>query len=195
MEKKILQEEKEYLKKVESEIDILQTSSTQLIKENKQEIEKQKEYFANSFYEGDNSDELASVNLQIEHLEQNIDRLEKLSSRLKKQKKNPYFGRFDFKAENEKDFNSYYIGIGHIQNNEEKKYYVYDWRADISSLYYDDAKGKVSYTCPAGEVHGNLNLKRQYKIENGVLKYYIDSSLVIDDNILMEELSKSPILL
>lgn len=191
MEKKILQEEKEYLKKVESEIDILQTSSTQLIKENKQEIEKQKEYFANSFYEGDNSDELASVNLQIEHLEQNIDRLEKLSSRLKKQKKNPYFGRFDFKVENEKDFNSYYIGIGHIQNNEEKKYYVYDWRADISSLYYDDAKGKVSYTCPAGEVHGNLNLKRQYKIENGVLKYYIDSSLVIDDNILMEELSKN----
>lgn len=191
MEKKVLQEEKEYLKKVESEIETLQTASVDGIKENKQEIERQKKYFASIFYDGDNSDELANINIQIENLEQNNDRLEKLSNRLKKQKKNPYFGRFDFKAENEKEFKPYYIGIGHIQNNEENKFYVYDWRADISSLYYDDVKGKVSYTCPTGDISGNLSLKRQYKIENGVLKYYIDSSLVIDDNILMEELSKN----
>ena len=191
MEKKVLQEEKEYLKKVESEIETLQTASVDGIKENKQEIERQKKYFASIFYDGDNSDELANINIQIENLEQSNDRLEKLSNRLKKQKKNPYFGRFDFKAENEKEFKPYYIGIGHIQNNEENKFYVYDWRADISSLYYDDVKGKVSYTCPTGDISGNLSLKRQYKIENGVLKYYIDSSLVIDDNILMEELSKN----
>ena len=135
MEKKVLQDEKDYLKKVESEIETLQTASINGIKENKLEIERQKKYFASIFYDGDNSDELANINIQIENLEQNNDRLERLSSRLKKQKKNPYFGRFDFKAENEKEFSSYYIGIGHVQNSEEKKYYVYDWRADISSLY------------------------------------------------------------
>ena len=36
-----------------------------------------------------------------------------------------------------------------------------------------------------------MSLKRQFKIENGTLKYYFDSNLVIDDNILMEELSKN----
>ena len=39
MEKKVLQEEKEYLKKVESEIETLQTASVDGIKENKQEID------------------------------------------------------------------------------------------------------------------------------------------------------------
>lgn len=193
MEKKILQEEKEYLKKVSNEIDLLQSSTLETIKQNRNEIEAQKAYFAENFYEikQDYGNELANINTQIENLECRNENLKKISYRLKKQKRNPYFGRFDFKAKNEKDFNSYYIGIGHIQNADEKKYYVYDWRADISSLYYDDESGKVSYSCPDGEIEGNLSLKRQYKIENGVLKYYIDSNLVIDDNILMEELSRN----
>ena len=58
-------------------------------------------------------------------------------------------------------------------------------------FYYDDVVGKTSYACNDGEIEGNLSLKRQFKIEQGVLRYYIDSNLVIDDNILMEELSKN----
>ena len=42
MEKKVLQDEKDYLKKVESEIETLQTASINGIKENKLEIERQK---------------------------------------------------------------------------------------------------------------------------------------------------------
>ncbi len=193
MERKILQEEKEYLKQVENEIDNLQAETAQSIKDTKVEIENQKKYFAENFYEikQDSGNELADINTQIENLENNKDRLEKLSKRLKKQKKSPYFGKFDFQAENEEKPSSYYIGIGHLNNQNNEINYVYDWRADISSLYYDDALGKTEYTCPEGIVKGNLSLKRQFKIENGVLKYYFDSSLVIDDNILMEELSKN----
>lgn len=117
--------------------------------------------------------------------------MEKLSKRLKKQKKTPYFGKFNFQADNEKELSSYYIGIGHLQDKEKGENLVYDWRADISSLYYDDVIGKTSYSCPTGKINGDLSLKRQFKIENGTLKYYFDSNLVIDDNILMEELSKN----
>ena len=38
---------------------------------------------------------------EIESLEQNNLTLSKLGNRLVKQKKNPYFGRFDFKADSE----------------------------------------------------------------------------------------------
>ena len=190
MERKVLQAEKEYLKNVENEIDTLQTSTAQSILDTKIEIENQKKYFAENFYEikQDYGNELANINIQIENLENNKDRLEKLSKRLKKQKKTPYFGKFNFQADNEKELSSYYIGIGHLQDKEKGENLVYDWRADISSLYYDDVIGKTSYSCPTGKINGDLSLKRQFKIENGTLKYYFDSNLVIDDNILMEEL-------
>ena len=190
MKEKVLQEEKKYLSQVQDVINKTQKSNTVIIKNNKVEIKKFKSYFAENFYEiNTDADELASINLQIENLEQNNLKLEKLSNRLEKQKKSPYFGKFEFQANTEKSPNSYYIGLGHVQDGENNL--VYDWRADISSLYYDDVLGKTSYICPDGEIKGNLSLKRQYKIEDGELKYYIDSNLVIDDNILMEELSKN----
>ena len=73
----------------------------------------------------------------------------------------------------------------------ENKNLVYDWRSDICSLYYEDKLGKNSYTCPDGKIDGDVSLKRQYKIEDGKLNYYIDSNMIIDDDILMEQLSKN----
>ena len=77
-----------------------------------------------------------------------------------------------------------------MQDNKNKNL-VYDWRSDICSLYYEDKLGKNSYTCQDGKIDGDVSLKRQYKIEDGKLNYYIDSNMVIDDDILMEQLSKN----
>ena len=194
MDDKTFEKEKKYLGNVEKTISNIIFKNSGQIEENKKRIKEFKEYFADTFNEiyspEDSNDEIANINIQIESLEQNNLTLEKHLRRLEKQKKSPYFGRFDFKANSEKSAKSYYIGIGHLQN-EDFDNLVYDWRADISSLYYDDAVGKTSYACNDGEIEGNLSLKRQFKIEQGVLRYYIDSNLVIDDNILMEELSKN----
>ncbi|MDE6583615.1 MAG: AAA family ATPase, partial [Clostridia bacterium] len=137
-----------------------------------------------------NKDEYASINIQIENMQIQNDNLHREVTRLDKQKKSPYFGRFDFKPNGEKLSSPYYIGLGFVKDNENNNL-VYDWRADICSLYYDDKVGKTSYTCPDGEIKGEVTLKRQYKIEKGELSYYIDSSMLIDDDILMEQLSKN----
>lgn len=191
MNNKVLEKEKQYLSAVHKVIDEKYEANQKLIGENISRINAFKKYFGENFYDinGDGA-EIVEINLQIENLEQNNLTLEKLNRRLKKQAKIPFFGRFDFANDGEKEPKSYYIGIGHLQNDQHENL-VYDWRADISSLYYDDVLGRTSYTCPQGEIKGNLSLKRQFKIEQGVLKYYIDSNLVIDDNILMEELSKN----
>ncbi len=185
-----LQNEREYLEKVEQQIVNTQKACKTTINLNKDKIRAQKKYFAENFYDiSSSTDELAGINIEIESLEQNNKTLEKLVKRLEKQKSVPYFGRIDFKLDNSKTVDHYYIGIGHLKSDDVNL--VYDWRADVASLYYDDVIGQTSYTCPDGEIHGDLSLKRQYKIDDGYLEYYIDSGLVINDEILMEELSKN----
>ena len=193
MDNQNLQIECEYLEDVLKQIEKSKVLNAKKIKKNADDIAKFKNYFAENYYDiqaGAGDDEFADINLSIENLEtQNIN-LHHEVARLEKQKKNPYFGRFDFKEESTSQSQPYYIGLGLIQN-EQNKNLVYDWRADICSLYYDDKIGKTSYVCPDGEIKGDVSLKRQYKIENGKLKYYIDSHMVIDDDILMEQLSKN----
>ncbi|MBW6514905.1 MAG: UvrD-helicase domain-containing protein, partial [Candidatus Syntrophosphaera sp.] len=46
---------------------------------------------------------------------------------------------------------------------------VYDWRAPISSMFYDFETGPARYQAPAGEVAGQVTLKRQMRIKNRLL--------------------------
>ncbi len=197
MNKEIREQEKQYLEHVIKNIDEITIKNQAKIKSNKESIAAYKKYFADSYYDihsGDanefvGEDEFAHINIQIESLERQNTVLDKEAKRLRKQKSTPYFGRFDFKCDDEKEPTKYYVGLGLVQNQDNNL--VYDWRADICSLYYDDKTGQTSYTCPEGEINGELSLKRQYKIEKGNLNYFIDSSMLIDDEILMEQLSKN----
>lgn len=191
MNKNTLENEKQYLCEVQKEIERLKVENNKKYKLNLATIENFKKYFAENYYEiKKDGDELSEINVQIENFEQQNNDIKKILSRFVKQKKNPYFGRFDFKADGDDETKKYYIGLGLLQNAE-KENLVYDWRSDICSLYYEDKLGKNYYLCPDGKINGNIDLKRQYKIENGELKYYIDSNMVIDDDILMEQLSQN----
>jgi len=110
--------------------------------------------------------------------------------KLEKMMAAPYFGRVDFIEEYEDFEEKIYIGMGGLidDNND---LLIYDWRAPISSMYYDYELGKAQYLCPQCEVKGDITLKRQYKIADGKLQYMFDSNLKIDDDILQEILSKS----
>ena len=198
MDKTTKQQELNYLESVSEAIDYTKSKNKQKIKQNTEHIQNLKSFFADSFYDirygnGEEfvgEDEFANINISIENLQMQNNNLERETARLTKQKKNPYFGRFDFQAHDEQSPAPYYIGLGLIQNKDNQNL-VYDWRADICSLYYENKMGKASYSCPEGEIDGEVSLKRQYKIENGEFHYYIDSNLVIDDEILMEQLSKN----
>ncbi|MCL2513083.1 MAG: UvrD-helicase domain-containing protein [Oscillospiraceae bacterium] len=102
----------------------------------------------------------------------------------------PYFARVDFTEKGEKSADIYYIGPKRLFDGKIFKTYAIDWRAPVASLFYDDFEsGAARYEAPAGEISGEIGLKRQYKIENGELKYYFDSGVKIDDNILQEALA------
>ncbi|MDI6619462.1 MAG: RNA polymerase recycling motor HelD [Clostridiales bacterium] len=113
------------------------------------------------------------------------------SERLKKMLYFPYFGRIDFMEDGEKLTEQIYIGIGNLIDEDKKECLIYDWRAPVSSMFYDYETGRASYECPDGLIEGDLTLKRQYKISNGKIDYMFDSNLKIDDEILQEILAKS----
>ncbi len=190
MDQKIKGQEKEYLSYCTKRIASLKDSSNKALKQNKQKIEDLKAFFAENYADmRSDNDEFANLNITIESFELQNDQIKKEVKKLKKMQKKPYFGRFDFQASDEKSPKSYYVGLGLVQN--EDKNLIYDWRADVCSLYYEDKMGKCSYQCPDGEISGNLTLKRQFKIEDGNLCYYVDNSMLINDDILMEQLSKN----
>ncbi len=54
------------------------------------------------------------------------------------------------------------------ENDEE--FLIYDWRAPISSMYYDFAPGPSHYKTMDGDITGNIELKRQYIIRQGEIK-------------------------
>ncbi|OAA94515.1 helicase IV [Clostridium coskatii] len=114
----------------------------------------------------------------------------KLEEKYKKILLSPYFGRMDFLERGDEKTQKCYIGSFNLINDN-FDFLVYDWRAPISSMYYDYEIGKANYICPEGKIHGEITLKRQYKINNGKIEYMFDSNLNIDDEILQGILSKS----
>ncbi|AKA69272.1 RNA polymerase recycling motor HelD [Clostridium scatologenes] len=114
----------------------------------------------------------------------------KLEEKYKKMLLSPYFGRMDFLEKGDEKTQKCYIGSFNLIN-ENFDFLVYDWRAPISSMYYDYEIGKANYICPEGKIHGEITLKRQYKINNGKIEYMFDSNLNIDDEMLQDMLSKS----
>lgn len=110
---------------------------------------------------------------------------------LEKMRDNPYFGRIDFREDGEDGPEQIYIGISTLQNENSLEILVYDWRAPISSMFYDYEPGRAQYSSPSGTIEGDLLLKRQYRIKNGRIEYMFDSDIKIDDEILQEILGQS----
>jgi DNA helicase-2/ATP-dependent DNA helicase PcrA len=103
----------------------------------------------------------------------------------------PYFGRIDFMERYERTEEAIYLGIASFLDEEEDQYLVYDWRAPISSLYYDFAPGEVAYTTPNGTVEGRMLLKRQFVIRDRLIRHMFDTGVTIGDELLKQVLSRS----
>ena len=154
------------------------------------EISKMQEYYWESYneydefgYEKFDNDRLLKSEMDSHN------ELVKKYARYIKMKDSPYFAAVTFCYEEEEEEETYYIGIGDFSPIKGDIPLVCDWRAPISGLFYDYDVGKASFHAPAGEIHGELIRKQQFKIKNGRLLYQIDSDIAINDEILQKELS------
>ena len=134
---------------------------------------------------------LASIKQQSELLSERERAQNQLSKQLKTLdllKDSPYFGRIDFHEDGEKQTDTIYIGIASLMDQNNENFLIYDWRAPISSLYYDYSPGPAEYLTLEGVITGNMKLKRQFIIKNGTLKSMFDTGITIGDELLKEVL-------
>ena len=95
-----------------------------------------------------------------------------------------------FYDEEIKQTNDYYIGTFNLTNGQELPL-VCDWRAPVSTMYYDYEIGKAKYDAPCGEIKGEIKAKRQFKIKDSQMQMCFDSNLTIGDDILQQELANN----
>ncbi|MGI6238083.1 MAG: HelD family protein [Christensenellales bacterium] len=131
----------------------------------------------------------------IEQLSAEIDRFavrktftDSQAARYRRMLMSPFFARIDFIEEGETALEKIVIGLYSLKN-EKGEIMVHDWRAPVCSLYYDAMPGAVEYRSPSGIIRGEMTLKRQYKMEDGKLLYYVDTQFNIDDELLLDILS------
>lgn len=117
-----------------------------------------------------------------QHSAKQLDTVERLEKR-------PYFARVDFKEQGEKKPETIYIGLGSFADKDDH-FLIYDWRAPISSIYYDGKLGEVSYNSPEGKITVDMTKKRQFIIEDGKIVNMFDTNESIGDQMLLEVLSE-----
>ncbi|QIW81387.1 RNA polymerase recycling motor HelD [Bacillus tequilensis] len=135
---------------------------------------------------------MASIKQQAELLsdrERNHRRMDQQLKRIHQLKASPYFGRIDFIENGEKQAERIYIGLASCMDEKEEHFLIYDWRAPISSMYYNYSPGKAEYEVPGETIEGEMVLKRQFIIKNGTLKAMFNTDMTIGDEMLQEALS------
>lgn len=156
------------------------------------EIENMHDYYWENYTEMDQYGYEDFDNRQALLQQENANREAKLLyGRFQRMLESPFFGRVDFQYEGEEETEIFYIGIGNFAEKTGSVPLIYDWRAPVSSLFYDYDGGPASYTAPAGQINGTIRSKWQYKIKHGKMVYAFESEMKIDDEILKRELGEN----
>lgn len=110
--------------------------------------------------------------------------------RIRKLLESPYFGRIDFTMQGSEETRPIYIGMHSFADGMKGAYLIYDWRAPVSSMFYDFELGSAWYETTSGTVRGVIGLRRQYRIRHGKMEYMIENEINIQDEVLQKELSR-----
>ncbi len=191
----IKEQEQRHLDSVIKKIKVSETDLEKKIKSTKKDV---KDIYANfnndvrlktSTYSG-MMETAMSIRQQQQMLSERENRQEHAARELgtlTKLEKNPYFARIDFREGTEAHDETIYIGMASYTDKPDH-YLIYDWRAPISSIYYNGGIGQVTYQTPDGEQTVDVKLKRQFQIENAKIKTVFDTEEVVGDQMLLDAL-------
>ncbi|WP_459502757.1 RNA polymerase recycling motor HelD [Bacillus sp. C1] len=186
---------KEVVGKIEKHIDTLEQYKSAAMKD---VVQVRKHFWDDVTVNVDNTEEAietaASIKQQAELLaerEQSHRHAYNQLKGLKRLQQSPYFGRVDFLEDGEKQEDAIYLGIHSFYDEHTEQFLVYDWRAPISSLYYDYSVGRAEYVAPQETISGEMTLKRQYVIRNGQIVSMFDTGVTIGDQLLQEVLGNN----
>lgn len=103
----------------------------------------------------------------------------------------PYFGRIDYVDQKLNREETVYIGKNGVFRNK-TDVLIADWRAPISTVYYENELGPGEYSLPDESILPvELKQKRTFDIDNGRLLGFYDSDVASNDELLVKYLSRN----
>lgn len=190
MKNKNEQEEKKYLSNVLGKLENSHKKIVNQISGYSDEIQHDSDYLWQNKSDMDGV-EKAGNRLAVQQMKSTREESIAAKSQIESLILSPYFGRIDFEANDESEEDTYYIGMHTYSEKAGDKILIYDWRAPISSMFYDFECGEAQYQAPAGTIAGDIRLKRQYKIRESQMEYMVESAVNINDDVLQKELSST----
>lgn len=126
--------------------------------------------------------EIDQMNIKQKNAENQLAKIERLL-------KSPYFGKVvvDFLDNEPKE--SFYIGTANFTDDADENL-VYDWRSPIDELFYNNMIGPSSYTVRQNKIDTVIKERRQFLLERDRLVKFFDTSVAIQDDVLLEVLGQ-----
>ena len=101
----------------------------------------------------------------------------------------PYFAKVTLQFKPDTPPRDVYIGaVG--MTDEMQRHFIIDWRSPVAEVYYNQENGHTSYAANGRTIEVDLKLRRQFDIERDVLKAYFDTTIAIQDPLLLKSLSR-----
>ncbi len=188
------EQEREYLEEIKEKLTLNLKRVDERVQQVSNELKANKEYIY-EYQSGMDEADWVAADQSLNRIASTGENAVFLRRKIYKLLASPYFGRIDFTIKGRTTSNekptTIYIGIASFADETTRKGLIFDWRAPVSSMFYDYELGDAEYKTPSGIVKGSISLKRQYRIRDGRMEFMIENSLNIHDEVLQKELSKS----
>lgn len=115
----------------------------------------------------------------------NTENLKKVNILLKQ----PYFAKISLQFKPGEAPKDLYIGNVGI-SDENYRRLVVDWRSPVAEVYYNQNNGRTSYEANGRTISVDLKLRRQFDLAFDTLNAYFDTTVAIQDSLLIASLSK-----
>lgn len=104
-------------------------------------------------------------------------------------KPQPYFAKVVLQYKPSAAPKELYIGNAGLSDDSYRRLIV-DWRSPVAEVYYNQADGKTSYEANGRTINVDLKLRRQFDITGNKLNAYFDTTIAIQDELLLASLSR-----
>ncbi len=101
----------------------------------------------------------------------------------------PYFAKVRLQMRPDRPAQDVYIGATGV-TDENRRPLIVDWRSPIAETYYNQEMGPTSYQVDGRTRTVNLELRRQFDITRDVLRMYFDTTVAIEDSLLLRALKR-----
>lgn len=132
---------------------------------------------------------IETLNSVIDSYNQQHDYAKERMQRVLALLRQPYFAKVRLKFMPNRPAQDVYIGAVGLTNNNSMPLVV-DWRSPIAETYYNQEMGRTSYTVDGRTRNVDLELRRQFDIERDVLRMYFDTTVAIQDSLLLGALKR-----